>query len=253
MRLFWSNPSFSVHHLDSLSNGALLPVVYSINCESGFWDMETDADPGDPNRFSESLVERLLLLEGGGMVSGIGDVRASPTWANSIFTLGLFDATWPGVAPGFHPATPLRRLGDILNYGKIYLLFNIGVAYTGEEVTLEAAVADLILWHVLGDPSLEMWTRNPNQRILPRAHRLEPREKSIMVRYGVKGATITAFQKSNDGLIPFGRGRVKAGVAIIAVLNPLATAPTKENIVLSASFPNAVSVLLTVPSDNQAQ
>ena len=74
-----------------------------------------------------------------------------------------------------------------------------------------------------------------------------------MVRYGVKGATITAFQKSNDGLIPFGRATVKAGVAIIPALNPLATDPTEENIVLSASFPNAVSVLLTVPSDNQAQ
>ena len=120
-------------------------------------------------------------------------------------------------------------------------------------MTLGAVQADLILWHVLGDPTLEMWTSNPNHRILPRAHQLQQRKKSIRVRYDVENATITAFQKSNDGLIPFGRGRVKAGVAIIAVLNPLATAPTKENIVLSASFPNAVSVLLTVPSDNQAQ
>jgi hypothetical protein len=252
-RLFWQNPSFSIHHLDRLSNGALLPVVYSINCESGFWDKETDADPDDPNRFSESLVERLLLLEGGGMVSGIGDVRGSPTWANSVFTRGLFDATWPDVAPEFGPPTSLRRLGDILDHGKAYLFTQVGVAYSGEEVTLGAVQADLILWHVLGDPTLEMWTSNPNHRILPRAHQLQQRKKSIRVRYDVENATITAFQKSNDGLIPFGRGRVKAGVAIIAVLNPLATAPTKENIVLSASFPNAVSVLLTVPSDNQAQ
>jgi hypothetical protein len=248
--LFWTNPSFSITHLSRLTNGALLPVVYSINCESGFWDRETDA--GDPT-LSESLMERLLLLAGGGMVSGIGDVRNSPTWANSAFTRGLYDATWPGMAPEFGTATSLRRLGDILDHGKIYLITQIGVAYSGEEVTLDAVLAELVLWHVVGDPTLEMWTRNPNQRILPGAHRLQPLSKSILVRYGVEGATITAFQRSSEGLIPFGRGTVKAGVAKIQALNPLATAPTQKNIVLSASFPNAVSILLTVPSDNQAQ
>ena len=43
---------------------------------------------------------------------------SSSTVDNNHLTLGLFDAVFPGVLPGYGANTSIRRLGDILNYAK---------------------------------------------------------------------------------------------------------------------------------------
>jgi hypothetical protein len=235
--LGFSNPSFTTGNLPGLTNSDLLPVVYSVNCASGYWDRESNGSGS-----AESFMEQALMADNGGMVGGLGDVRNSPTWANNAIARGFFDATWPGLAPEFGDATSTRRLGDILNHGKTYLLTQVGVAQTAGEVELEAALAELVMWHAFGDPTLEMWTSNPHRMQLKKNYLLEVLANGLRVQYSIDGAEITALQATEKGLVPVGRAVVQGGVAEIPYFHPpVAGTP----IMLSASKENAVSVLLT--------
>src|SRR5205085_12246632 len=70
----WLHPSFdSDNVVNDLNNGDLLPVVFSVNCASGFFDNETaDGDYGtevDETYFAEHLLRK----EYGGAVGMLGD------------------------------------------------------------------------------------------------------------------------------------------------------------------------------------
>jgi len=233
----WGSPSFSTTNLGSLTNAGLLPFVFSVNCGTGFWDRESDN--GDT---TESLMERLLMLSTGGMVAGLGDNRNSPTWANSALTRGFYDALRPAIAPEFGSNTVYRRLGDILDHGKIYLLTQIGVAQPAGDVDVEMVFGEWVMWHAFGDPTAELWTSNPHRFILPLDFTLFLETSGLGVRYASDGATITAFQQVKDGLVPIGRGTVIGGIARFPFFVP---PDPQQPILLSASMQNAVSVLLT--------
>lgn len=235
----WVDPAFSTSDLSSLNNGKLLPVLYSVNCKSGYWDRETDTSNDNA---TESFMEDILMLADGGIVGGLGDVRNSPSWANSALTRGFLDATWPSLLPDFGQASSLRRLGDTLNHGKIYLLSEIGVAQPAGSITLEASVDELIMWHAFGDPTLEMWTSNPYSNILSGFFVLEVLPEHLRVQYGTNGALITAYQINGEGsMLPVGRGEVESGVAELTYFVP---PESTQPILLSANLPGAVSVLL---------
>jgi hypothetical protein len=233
----WADPAFHTGDLWRLNNGALLPVVYSVNCKSGYFDSETD---GQGN--NESFMEQLLTLPGGGMVGGLGDVRNSPSWENSALTRGFYDATWPNLAPEFGGGTVHRRLGDILNHGKFYLLSQVGVAQPAGDVSWTDVIQEFIMWHAFGDPTLEMWTSNPWRFSLPSTAEIQVQEDGLLVSYDLEGAGITALQTLADGSVrPVGRGVVTKGVANLPFF---VTPDSKLPIQLSASKENAVSVAL---------
>jgi len=237
----WSHPSFSTGNFGSLHNGDLLPIVYSVNCKTAYFDRETDTGGG-----TESFMEQLLLLNGGGMVGGLGDVRNSPTWENSALTRGFFDATWPNLAPSFGGNTPIRRLGGILNHGKLYLLSQLGVAQTAGSIDLSDFVDEWIIWHAFGDPTLEMWTRNPYNFVLSAAFTHVQQEDKFVVFYETNGAILTALQETEDGWLPIGRAVVQNGQANM----PFFVEPEEGGrIVFSASYPGAVSVVLGAQPD----
>ncbi|MBL8289981.1 MAG: hypothetical protein JNL85_18495 [Rubrivivax sp.] len=236
----WVDPAFSTANLGSLTNGALLPVVYSVNCKSAYWDSETDGGGS-----SESLMERLLTMSGGGMVGGIGDVRNSPTWPNSALLRGFIDATWPNLAAGFGDGTSKRRLGDILNHGKLYLGTQIGVAQPAGDISVTDYTDEIILYHVIGDPTLEMWTSNPHRLRLSDDFVLTVLAGALRVDYPHEGAEITALALQDDGsAVPVGRGVVRRGVATLAFVSPLLQQVDPARLILSASRDNAVSVPL---------
>lgn len=229
-----SHPVFNIHNLSSLANKEFLPVVYAVSCLSGYFDRETDA--GIPN---ECFMEQLLLLPGGGMVGGLAANRESPTWANNALTRGFYDATWPGILPEFGAEASKRRLGDILNHAKMYLLTQTGASQTAGDISLEAALGNLSLWHAFGDPTLEMWTANPHGFLLVLDYFYELHDDNMVVRYDRNGAVITALQESAKGTVPVGRATVENGVAAIRFFfKPQTGLPIR----LSAGFENAVSV-----------
>ncbi len=223
----WGDPNFNEASLDSLANNNLTPIVYSINCTSGRFD-------GD-----DRWAEKFLHMEGGA-VAIIGDTRVSPTWANSALTRGLFDATWPLVLPAYGNVNKShRRLGNILNYGKLYMLSQVGVSQTAGSVSWIQAFKNINIYHVLGDPTLEMWTVKPELNLPGIAlGGLTIGQGSIEFNYAVPDAFITALQ---DG-VPVGRAKV-AGDGSVKVLFDVLPDPSKP-IQLSASKDDKVSVPL---------
>jgi hypothetical protein len=239
----WGSPSFGVSNLASLNNGNRTPVIYSVNCASGLFDNETLDPMLQDWNYNTSVAgaywaERILRMEGGA-VGVIGDTRNSPTWANSALARGLFDATFPNVAPGYGSNTSIKRLGDILNYGKAYMVGQVGQAQTAGSVSNNEATTNVTLYHVFGDPSMKMWTSYPYQVVFPwfiyDILTITPRQ--WQVRYPVNGATITALQAGN----PVARGEVVNGEVVldfIVDVNP--DAPVE----LSATNPDGTGALL---------
>ncbi len=241
----WVDPNFTNSDLAGLTNGSLTPVIYSVNCASGLFDNETLNPAVQDWPYGTTVggsywAERILRMEGGA-VSVIGDTRNSPTWANSALSRGLFDATWPNILPADGGANRIRRLGDILNYAKLYMVGQVGVAQTAGSVTNTTANRNVILYHVLGDPTLQLWTGNPYRIKLPKLVKVIEFKPDIWkLQYAVEGAILTALQ---DGT-PVARGKVQGGSAVMALLGDGSVRDPKLPLQLIASLPGGQSVLL---------
>jgi hypothetical protein len=139
----WDTPFFHSSHADALVNGAMLPVVLSINCSSGgFQDNET------------AWATQALVNPNGGAVGVFGDTEVSPTWHNTQIAFGFVDALLPRVLPGEGPAER-QRVGDALVHGKNRLA---GIAPPATDGNTRN---ELYLWHYFGDPSMQMWGGEP--------------------------------------------------------------------------------------------
>lgn len=148
----WSHPSFEMNHLDSIT-GNMPTLFYSLNCQTGRFDL---AHP------TECFAEKILRIKKTAP-SLIAPTRNSNTFLNNDMMKALFDAMWGGVLPTFPGATASysvrhNRLGDILNYAKAYLPLRIS-AYS---IVISTTVQDHFeIFHVLGDPTLELWKTYP--------------------------------------------------------------------------------------------
>ena len=139
----WDTPFFANTHADALVNGAMLPVVLSINCSSGAFQ-DNDA----------SFSTQGLVNPNGGAVGVFGDTEVSPTWHNTQIAFGFVDALLPRVLPGEGPAER-QRVGDALVHGKNRLA---GIAPPTADGNSRN---ELYLWHYFGDPSMQMWGGEP--------------------------------------------------------------------------------------------
>jgi hypothetical protein len=236
----WGNPDFETANAGALTNGSLLPVVFSVNCASGYFDDETDGTGFDTPHFTETL----LRNPNGGAVAVIGDTRNSPSWENSVLSRGYFDAVFPSILSYGGITTAHPRLGDILNYGKGYLANQEGAGNV-------YVIAEFNLYHAFGDPTQEIWTANPHVRlILPPIYQIVQQFPPmplpgpdpgpyIEVSYAADGATLTAYQQGDNGaVIPIARGVAQGGRAsLIGVQNLDPTRP----LFVSASLAGSVS------------
>ena len=161
----WVYPSFPTSSVADMDNGSLLPVLFSVDCATGLFDNETSGNDYGTTTGGVYLLEAMLRKEGGGVVGALGDTRNSPTWANNALTRGFADAVFPDVLPAYGNGTPIRRLADILNHGKLYMFNQVGVSQTAGSVSQWNADSNNIMWHALGDPTQEIWTAS--QYFLP--------------------------------------------------------------------------------------
>ncbi|MGD2248935.1 MAG: C25 family cysteine peptidase [Candidatus Methanofastidiosia archaeon] len=146
----WVHPKFKLNHLDKITGGTP-SIFYSVNCLTGRFDLKEPRD---------SFAEKILKMDGGAP-SVIAATRPSHTWLNDDLMKALFDAVWAGVLPLFPDAAgsysvKCNRLGDILNYAKLYL----PVTMSG---SLQFVKDHFEIYHVIGDPTLEVWTRPPTE------------------------------------------------------------------------------------------
>jgi hypothetical protein len=144
----WVHPKFRINHLDKITGGTP-SIFYSVNCLTGRFDLKQPRD---------SFAEKILKMKGGAP-SVIAATRPSHTWLNDDLMKALFDAVWAGVLPLFPESAEsysvkCNRLGDILNYAKLYL----PVTMSG---SLQYVKDHFEIYHVIGDPTLEVWTHPP--------------------------------------------------------------------------------------------
>lgn len=153
----WREPHYTVAHIDSLVNGAKLPVVFSINCWTGHFDNETDDEgletPYDTIYFCEAFQRKT----NGGAVGIFGHTRVSYSTSNDYLCRGLYDAIWTNFDTAYpnegstHPIyNPMFRMGAVLNFGKFY---------TYDKVY--ANRIDFEMFHYFGDPTMQIWTAFP--------------------------------------------------------------------------------------------
>lgn len=147
----WYMPPFKVGDLDRVT-GTMPSLFYSLNCLTGAFD-QTPTPSGIP----ECFAEKNLRLPGTAPTL-VASTELSSTVLNNAMILGMFDAMYSGLLPTFPGTTasyPIRfnRFGDIVNYAKAY------VRTTSTDTN--TVLGNHEMYHVLGDPSLEVWGAAP--------------------------------------------------------------------------------------------
>lgn len=164
----WNHPEFTEEHMDELDNEVHLPVMFSVNCRSGWFDGETDGHAGSSR---ESFCELLLRESRGGVVGVIGDTRTSWSGYNDELLKGFIDAIWdqfdpfyPDGSEEYHLPSPLYQMGAVLNFGKFWMLDKYilagGEPYGWPPTELRNRI-QFEVYHYHGDPSMEIWTGTP--------------------------------------------------------------------------------------------
>jgi hypothetical protein len=186
-------------------------------------------------------VELQVLRPDGGAIAGFGDTRVSPSFPNNHMALGFFDAMFPSTVADYGGAET-RRLGDILVRGKQYMATQEGFEWHGAGDTY----VEHYLYHLLGDPTMQMWS-NPPVRFDPERFRglireirefkvPEPGDPPFFVEFTLEhefalGSIVTVF-----------RGQEAIGRGIVG-------ADGKANIIPDVPFDDNENLTLSIQQD----
>ncbi len=146
----WGDPHYNTDNIMQLTNGELVPMVFSINCQTGWFDSETDTDPGPS---FECFCEVFLRKGDGGAVSTIGACRNSLSGYNDYLALGMIDGMWNNFLPDFGFDTN-GYLGYVLYHGLLAMEQMWGGSLTEYEFDI---------FHVIGDPTIQIWREQPQE------------------------------------------------------------------------------------------
>ena len=160
----WGKPLFDWQDVFLLANNGLLPVVWSLNCQTGWFDNETDfpgmtdqTGSGDDS-FSEWWESPYWQPSYDvGAVGILAPTRVTVTIYNDRLMWGWTDAIWPDFItnyPGI--AVSLLSMGDVMNFGKLYMQTKIYGSSTKPWVK-----AHLEEYHWFGDPAMGIRTDKP--------------------------------------------------------------------------------------------
>jgi len=140
----WGDPPFYVSNVNSLSNGDMTPVVFSINCQTGSFTLSSDC-------FCEAFIKK----SPGGSVAIVGATRNSYSGYNDLLVHGIYTCFWPAYDTSHTDTTYTVswRPAEALNYGKYYMLTYEGTgSYTEGE---------FYMFHYFGDPEIMLRTVTP--------------------------------------------------------------------------------------------
>ncbi len=167
----WGDPQYLVPDVNDLANQDRLPVVLSINCETGHFDNETDAAGNGTPSGEVYFCEAFQRNANGGAVGIFGHTRVSFSGYNDELCKGFYDAMWTDFDPSYpgvgstHPIyDPIFMMGPVLNFGKFwmydkyYLTGGAGYPWT-PDMTVTKATFEMGHW--FGDPSMQIWTSMP--------------------------------------------------------------------------------------------
>ncbi len=167
----WGDPAYDTSDVNQLTNGDKLPVVLSINCETGHFDNETDAPDHETPYSAVCFCETFSRKANGGAVGVLGHTRVSWSGLNDELAKGLYDAIWPDYDPDYpgvgstHPiANPMYRMGTMLNFGKFWMYDKYhltgGDGYPwGSDNQSTKITFEMGTW--FGDPTMQIRTELP--------------------------------------------------------------------------------------------
>jgi hypothetical protein len=212
MRSMWAIPELQVSDVLALSNGLRLPVVFSLNCETGWFDNETDNPAHGTLPDEVTFAEAWQRNPNGGAAGVVAPTRLSYGGLNDHLDKGLFDAIWPAFLP-YTPSpgpfsSPQYRMGQVLNYAKMYLATVYGEG-TYRKITFE-------MFHYFGDPTMEIWTARP--RSMAVSHSLVYYTGATSYSVGVQSGALVSLVK--DGKI-LGTAVSAGGKATVTFSTPL--------------------------------
>ncbi|MCC6488896.1 MAG: hypothetical protein IT364_15460 [Candidatus Hydrogenedentes bacterium] len=167
----WVHPAFSGGNPPAWDPGQLVamddpatafyPIVFSLNCDSGWFDNETDIVKTFLGPFAntqtgprqECFCERALRYPEGGAVAIVGAIRGGDADANDRLLDGLMAALYPDFAEGsinpWEDRPVFERLGAAYQWAKFHQTMWLGTDVVRAQYNQE-------IYHLLGDPMLKM-------------------------------------------------------------------------------------------------
>lgn len=208
----WHYPLYHREHLDDLNNGAMLPIITSIVCNTG--DFANSVDP--------CFGEKWLRLgnpsspKGGVVFIGPSDLHTSTKLNNSIFS-GL----WYGILDEDNLA-----FGSAILRGKYELYDNFPLSREpGDDVEFYFSV-----YNILGDPSLSIWTTVPQDIACTLPDEVDVGTNFLEIDLpGMDGAIVTAIKDDEFSNIAV----VENGSAVVYL-----ESQTSGEILLTITKPN---------------
>jgi len=150
----WAEPAFDIADVAALTNDDRLPVVFSMNCQTGWFDGETDDARFTRGDDAVTFAEAWLRNPNGGAVGIIAPTRNSYSGYNDFMVEGFIDAIYPDFMTYDHSGfdRPEYRMGVVLLYGKIAM-----ESYWGGGLSQ----IEFEMFHYLGDPTTKIHTEPP--------------------------------------------------------------------------------------------
>jgi hypothetical protein len=209
----WGDPYYSTTHVNALTNGVRLPVVWSLNCQTGWFDNETDDTTSTPTT-EVNFTEAWERNPNGGAVGLIGATRVSYSGHNDRLCWGFTDAIWPGFLTYSPSSTPFDgpawEMGPVLNYGKYYY------ATTYSDSVYRKITFEMFHWY--GDPTMQIWTAVPQNLSVTHDAIVPVGTTSLKVSLGACTGALIAISK--DGQL-LGRVYSTGGTSTINWSTPL--------------------------------
>ena len=188
----WAHPDYTTTSMTTLSNGDLLPIVFSMNCHTGgfIW--------------TECFAEKLLRMSNKGAVGVVGATYYSYSGFNDAISLGMLDAIWsdPGIFPVFGSGgtgynytigagNNVYTMGDVLNQGLYALEKNWDGLSVDDRYEYE-------LFHWFGDPAMKIWTANPYDSVITATHNdsIDCANNTLSITGSRTGALATLVQNN---------------------------------------------------------
>jgi len=248
----WSHPQFTTSNVNSLTNGAKLPMFFSLNCNSGWFDGETD----EQSYNYECLGEELMRAQGKGAIGWIGSTRVSYSGYNDELDKGLIDAIWANFDPSYPTDTstnpledPIYYMGAVINYGK-YWMYDIYALPGGcppypWTPSPEKTRTEFEEFNYLGDPAFQIFTAMPESMVVsyPPTVPVGPSQLVVSVSdFGgpIEGALVSVSQY--DTLV-HDRGFTDASGQVILDINPVTPDPLKIVVTYHDKFAHIGTIL----------
>lgn len=164
----WSRPKLRVSDFNNYVNTTMAPtIMFNLNCLSGSFDNEMPWNAGGASVNSDSFAEQILRREGG-VAAIVAATRVTFTSANNQFVSSLASSAFIGHP---NPLTSTRRQ----TFFTISQIMNSAKANLASKGVSDSKIADQkAKYHVLGDPTLKIWTRPPLRIITDFIFKLKP-------------------------------------------------------------------------------